>query len=200
MVANICSGFSLTANSRSWFSEIPDEQVFVDLVSGNTLVRAPRRTVSGWEDTGSKRVETAHHTRGTNMAAITSPARGSSPLPARPHLRVVAPGERLVRRPTPATYRRRRLLAVGMVFAMLLLAKALVGWLGAGPLSAPGPAAGVDAQPVATSVYVARSGDTLWSIARRLQPEGDVRPLVQHLDAQVDGPLRAGQRLEFVPS
>lgn len=134
------------------------------------------------------------------MAAITSPARGGTQRPTRTHLRVVAPTERLVRRPTPATYRRRRLLAVGVVFATLLLAKALVGWLGAGPLSAPGPATGVETRPVATSVYVVRSGDTLWSIARRMQPEGDVRPLVQHLDAQVDGPLRAGQRLELVPS
>lgn len=127
------------------------------------------------------------------MAAITSPARHSGPQ--RRHLRVVADGERIARPPTAATYRRRRAFALVLAFAVLVLAKVLVGWLGSGPLSAPEPAASVETRPVAASAYVVRPGDTLWSIARRLQPEGDVRPLVQHLDGELDGPLRVGQRL-----
>ena len=32
--------------------------------------------------------------------------------------------------------------------------------------------------PVSRSAYVVREGDTLWSIARRLRPDADPRPLV----------------------
>jgi hypothetical protein len=37
-------------------------------------------------------------------------------------------------------------------------------------------------------------GDTVWSIATRLQPTGDVRPLVDRLDASFGGSvLHAGE-------
>ena len=36
-------------------------------------------------------------------------------------------------------------------------------------------------------VYVVRPGDTLWSIATRLDPSGDPRPLVAQLEAEVHG-------------
>ena len=49
---------------------------------------------------------------------------------------------------------------------------------------------------VQTSGYVVQPGDTLWSIARRLQPEGDLRALVHQLVAANDGAeLSVGQRL-----
>ncbi len=45
-------------------------------------------------------------------------------------------------------------------------------------------------------VYVVRPGDTLWRIARRLQPLGDVRPLVRRLvAARAGSDLRPGERL-----
>ena len=48
----------------------------------------------------------------------------------------------------------------------------------------------------AASGYVVQPGDTLWSIARRLQPEGDVRPLVDQLvDLNGGTDLAVGQRL-----
>jgi len=48
----------------------------------------------------------------------------------------------------------------------------------------------------AASGYVVQPGDTLWSIARRLQPEGDVRPLVDRLvDLNGGTDLAVGQRL-----
>jgi LysM repeat protein len=67
---------------------------------------------------------------------------------------------------------------------------ALAGiWAGAGLLSA------VHARPLAVLpgsvkapggyVYVVRPGDTLWSIATRLDPSGDPRTLVAQLEAQV---------------
>ena len=44
--------------------------------------------------------------------------------------------------------------------------------------------------------YVVQPGDTLWGIARSLQPDGDVRPLVGEL-TRVNGgaELTVGQRL-----
>ncbi len=50
-------------------------------------------------------------------------------------------------------------------------------------------------QPPVRTVVVA-PGDTLWSIARSLQPTGDVRPLVDQLAAANGGAaIAAGERL-----
>ena len=47
------------------------------------------------------------------------------------------------------------------------------------------PTAAAPANPIAaTADYVVQPGDTLWSVARRLQPEGDVRPVVDRLVAE----------------
>lgn len=121
------------------------------------------------------------------------------------------------RRPTAETYRRRRLAALALAGMVVLAGVLAVRALGVAPLSvtgrhAPGisatpatPAASATAapkavrirvQPVAETSYVVQPGDTLWSIARHLQPDGDVRPVVDRLAAQLHGhPLDAGQRL-----
>ena len=72
--------------------------------------------------------------------------------------------------PPPAVFRRRRLVAAGVLLAVIVLAVLVVGRvatvLGGAPAvpgHRPGPAS-----------YVVQPGDTLWSIARSLQPEGDV--------------------------
>jgi hypothetical protein len=45
-------------------------------------------------------------------------------------------------------------------------------------------------------LYIARPGDTLWSIASALEPGGDPRPLVAQLEQQLHGgELVAGDRL-----
>jgi hypothetical protein len=50
--------------------------------------------------------------------------------------------------------------------------------------------------PNGSAVYVVEPGDTLWSIARRLDPEGDPRPIVHRLSEQTGGAgLQPGQRL-----
>ena len=109
------------------------------------------------------------------------------------------------RRPSPAVYRRRRL-------AVLLCAATLVafGWLGlhwltglsgGGPLTAAGqPGAEVTTELhtelVTASRVIVQPGDTLWSIARRVQPTGDVRPLVARIAAQRDGrALQVGETI-----
>ena len=63
-----------------------------------------------------------------------------------------------------------------------------------------GPVAVADeaAVPVAARAYVVQPGDTLWGIARSLQPTGDVRPLVDELSRRVGGAgLQPGQRFSL---
>ena len=92
-----------------------------------------------------------------------------------------------------ATYRRRRLAALVVVVGLAIAAWAALGALG-GALTAPVRSTPPPAHG-ATVVEVA-PGDTLWSIARRLQPEGDPRPLVDRLAASNGGAVvRAGDRL-----
>jgi nucleoid-associated protein YgaU len=109
-----------------------------------------------------------------------------------------------------AVYRRRR-VAVALVLATVvvlgfLAARAVTGSAGdlavvtAGSLDAPvasvAPAAAPSAPAASPQVYVVRPGDTVWSIAERLQPEGDVRGLVDQLTERIGGSgLQAGQRI-----
>jgi hypothetical protein len=145
----------------------------------------------------------------------------SSPAGGRPSLQVIPGGRRGVRahartqrpvgRQHPAVYQRRRLgVLVAAVTVVVIGYLALTG-LGAllsphrAGAAAAGASAGASASaaPVAPAepaaapaVYVVQPGDTLWSIARRLRPSGDVRPLVDALaDRAGSGPLVAGQAL-----
>jgi hypothetical protein len=80
---------------------------------------------------------------------------------------------------------------------------ALAGiWAGAGVLSS------TQSHPLAVLpgsvktpggyMYVVKPGDTLWSIATRLDPSGDPRPLVAQLTHQVrGGELLPGSRLDL---
>lgn len=116
------------------------------------------------------------------MAAILAPSP-HHPLVGdrRPDLRLVPGGARPDLAPT---YRRRRvvagLLAVLVVAGLLSGSRALLAPL-AEPASA-GPVAPASATAGSGSVVV-RPGDTLWTIARRAQPRGDIRPLVDQLVA-----------------
>jgi hypothetical protein len=76
-------------------------------------------------------------------------------------------------------------LVLGTVAAGLLAALALP-WSGTGghPLATPGPALAGD-PVVAHAPYVVQPGDSLWSIAQRLDPTGDPRPVVAQLAAEV---------------
>jgi LysM repeat protein len=56
--------------------------------------------------------------------------------------------------------------------------------------------AGAPTQAAAAVVVVVQPGDTLWSVARALQPAGDVRPLVARLSRANGGSsVSAGDRL-----
>lgn len=105
------------------------------------------------------------------------------------------------RRHSPEVLRRRRLVAalgvaVIMVFALVLGTEAGV----AGALFGGGPlAASEQSSPLPQrGTVVVGTGDTFWSIARRIHPEGDVRPLVDALVSKHGGvTLQVGERLAY---
>ncbi len=96
---------------------------------------------------------------------------------------------------SPSVYRRRRFLvsvALGLlVSALSLLGGELIGRV-TGTTGAPVVAA--VGEPV---IYVVQPGDTLWSIAGSINPEGrDVRSMVDRLAELAGGPiLQPGQRI-----
>ena len=62
-----------------------------------------------------------------------------------------------------------------------------------GPLTTPRPAAVSHGQVVTRTV---QPGDTIWSIARQIQPKGDVRPLVDRLlTTRAGRPLQVGEEV-----
>ena len=104
--------------------------------------------------------------------------------------------------PTVAPYQRRRLavLFAAVVAAVLLIPAASRSAAAfrdvPASVSERRPAPALTVEPGASGTYVVQPGDTLWSIARRLQPHGDVRPLVHRLiSVNGDAALEIGQRL-----
>jgi hypothetical protein len=84
--------------------------------------------------------------------------------------------------------------------AVLIAAVALAGGVLAGPLTHGDDTTGM--RQVAAHRYVVRPGDSLWSIASRLQRGSDPRPLMDAIEStnHVDpGALRPGQAL-LIPS
>jgi len=117
----------------------------------------------------------------------------------RPALRLLQGG--LDAGPTPAVYRRRRVVALILAVALVVVAMAgiravlrpLTGGVDGRPLSAVDGSAPV---PAGTETILVQPGESLWDIARDLQPTGDVRPLVDELAALNGGAtLEAGQNL-----
>lgn len=134
------------------------------------------------------------------MTAVAHPMPAPA-VRARAQARARAPRPRPVGtvRPSPVQFRRRRAVTA-LAATVLLGAGAAVGGLGRVPLTPPEPAPAERFLPVAERSYVVRPGDTVWHIARALQPAGDVRPLVHELAGRRGGaPLRVGERLVLPP-
>jgi len=182
------------------------EQMFCDLGHRARWVSHPTRTLSieprTSPDTEPREIESPRRGRVT-MVAVLLPHRdapGRDEHTHRPHLRIVESPSA-----TAATYLRRRIVAGVVVLALLLgsvlAARAIVAAVVPEvPTTSPTvveSAAGVQiAAPV--GVVIVQPGDTLWSIARALQPTGDVRPLVQRL-AELNGgaALTVGQAIRL---
>lgn len=150
------------------------------------------------------------------MAAVitttTHTDRSVERLAPRPPLQVIPGGRQAARaharahratRPlAPSVYRRRRVGAVLLVASLALVACLAVTGLrvAVGRADAtPGPVPAASATLVAEAhVYVVQPGDTLWSIARSLHPHGDLRVVVDRLEARSGGAtLQPGQRVSI---
>ena len=135
----------------------------------------------------------------TTMAAIIEPRPSELRGPRRPAVRLVATDGRSTTVALPLDL---GLRTVHLVAALVALAAVLVGtWaISSGALAALAPAppsvGASAAAPASTTVVTAEAGDSLWTIARRLQPAGDVRPLVDELVAlNGTGPLQPGDQI-----
>jgi hypothetical protein len=99
-----------------------------------------------------------------------------------------------------STYRRRRAVAAGLMVVLVLGVCAALGMLGGGPLAASERPTSNGASPGAAA-YVVQPGDTLWSIARRVRPGADPRPLVDRLVALHGGAtIYVGERITLPTS
>ena len=140
------------------------------------------------------------------MVAIATAPR-TPRFPSRPVLVVLPP----VTRPGARVYRRRRLAVLAAALSVVLVAALALSLAGrsstsavttdpAGAVLVREPAAyGAAGQPVPPrAVYVVQPGDTIWSIARKLDPSGDTRAMVDRIVAFNGGAaLEPGQRLRL---
>ncbi len=136
--------------------------------------------------------------------AFGHPAFDRPATAGRPALRVIqggrAPRRSIPGAPSPAVYLRRRILvaaaAVVVLLALVAGVRAAASLLTA-PVTPTAPVAATFGDPIVADSYVVRPGDTLWSIASRLDPGSDPRPLVDALRQRVVSPaLDAGQRID----
>lgn len=117
------------------------------------------------------------------------PVRTGAPFrPVGPALALVPPLRTSAPARLPAgVYRRRRVVAAVVLAASLVAGATGLAMLGDGP---------EPISPAASRPHIVLPGDTMWSIARSLQPEGDLRPLVDRLATAHGGAtLQVGERI-----
>jgi LysM repeat protein len=135
-------------------------------------------------------------TRSLGTRSLGTRSLGTRSLGTRPvGTGSVGAGSVGVRVAGPGTYRRRRILVAALLCLFLsalpLLGGELIGWVTGTPGATLVEASG---QPV---IYVVQPGDTLWSIAERVNPPGrDLRYTVDRLSEVTGGSLlHPGQRI-----
>ncbi len=136
------------------------------------------------------------------MTAVTTSIQRTSPRhlagagarvhPSHPVRPAVATGRaRPARRMGRATYLRRRLVAAGLGVAVVLVTTQAGAALGGSTHEAPG-------RRTAFASVTVRPGDSLWSVAERLAPGEDPRPIVDALaDARRGAPLLPGETVRW---
>jgi len=122
------------------------------------------------------------------MTAALTPSRTTA---ERPHLQLVPTGDD-VAEPVDVVG---RLVTLAAIVAVVVVALAAVA-LGRGAFAGAAPAP-PSAEASAAATVVAQPGDSLWTIARRLHPTGDVRALVDQLVALNGTALEAGQVVQL---
>ena len=107
----------------------------------------------------------------------------------------------ITRRETQATYWRRRIVCMTLLLGLLWVMSSAAGFVN-GDRSVERPQAqtliesAAGESLTAGQVVIVKPGDTLWSIARQMQPTGDVRRLVDRIATLNNGyGLIAGQAL-----
>jgi len=132
------------------------------------------------------------------MVAITTASTHPIPRrPSRPVLVVLPP----VTRPGARTYLRRRLAVLSASVVLVALAGLVLTH--GGPANATDVHVAPAAGPIVhePAVYVVQPGDTVWTIAHRLDPTGDPRATVDRIVALNGGAaLQPGQRLRLTDS
>ncbi len=122
----------------------------------------------------------------TALVSAPWPAVAEPDRSGRPVLRVVEGAG-----PGATPFRRRRLLIAIIVTLAVALALPLSGTGGRSHTTGSAPAGNGHRVE-----YTVRRGDTLWSIAERVDPSGDPRPLVDELAAQTGSDtVVPGQRI-----
>ncbi|MHB1089636.1 MAG: LysM peptidoglycan-binding domain-containing protein [Ilumatobacteraceae bacterium] len=120
-----------------------------------------------------------------------------TPQRRKSHLRLVVTepvSRQHIRRTSAQIYRRRRLAVATAALGLLAVAIfGLVGIFG-------GPARADENTPnrvAAPHVVIAQSGDTLWAIARRVVPVGNITELVDQLVLMNGAEITAGQEVRL---
>lgn len=157
-------------------------------VAGAAAVTEDARVVGGWQPGQLTALRRSGHVAGPPSAPSVALPR--VPVTARSSVRLPA-----------STYRRRRAVAAGLVVVLVLGFGVALGMLGGGPLAASERPTPSNPRLAANATYVVQPGDTLWSIARRLRPGVDPRPLVDRLVALHGGTtLYVGEHLTLPAS
>jgi nucleoid-associated protein YgaU len=124
------------------------------------------------------------------MVAVVQPRPD---VTGRPRRALVPPSGR----PAPdavsgSTYRRRRAAAAAVAVGVAVALQGLLGTIGDAARPRPSPPVTGERLPT----YVVQPGDTFWSIARRISPDGDPRPVVDRLVAEhASTVLHVGERI-----
>jgi len=87
---------------------------------------------------------------------------------------------------------------LGAALSLLVLPALVMAAAGSSSTVHPASAPAAPIVPPTAAVYVVQPGDTLWSIAHRVEPHADPRDVVDRLvELNGSGALQPGQRLRL---